>query len=194
MADKIWFVSVNGTQLEGQLSADEVRGVLAGNPGASVMVWKQGLAGWVEARSQPELAGGAPPAIPGAAPAAEPARAAAPAATAGSGMASVAQQAGFLRSLLDVRFESLITPRMISLLYILAMIGVALGLLALIVSSIGAIIAGIRFEQWGMAFMSVIWLLLSPVLAVIYLAMARMFFEVVIVLFKIKDGIERLGS
>jgi hypothetical protein len=193
MADKIWFVSVNGAQLEGQHSADEVRAVIAGNVGASVMVWKQGLAGWVEARSQPELAGGAaPPAIPGTAPAPAPAPAAMPAS--GAGMASVAQHAGFLKSLFDIRFESLITPRMISALYILAMVLVALGTLFMIVSSIGAIVSAVRFSSWGMAIMSFVWLLLSPVLAIVYLAMARMFLEVVIVLFKIKDGIERLGS
>ena len=109
-------------------------------------------------------------------------------------MAAVSQHAGFLKSLFDIRFESLITPRMISVLYVLAMVLIALGTLFLVVSSIGAIVTAVRFSSWGMALMSFVWLLLSPVLAIVYLAFARMFFEIVIVLFKIKDGIEGLRS
>lgn len=206
MSAKIWFVSVNGTQGSDQLTTEEVREVVAANPGAVILVWKEGLAGWVEADSVPELAPApAPKPTPAAekpAPAEEKPKAASAArrAPVSSSAAkapapeALRQPVGFLRALFDVRFESFVTPKMISLLYILAMVGIGLGFLFMVFGAATGIITGVRFSMWGKALLSTIWLLLTPVVAIIYLAMARMLFEVVIVLFKIKDNTARMAG
>ncbi len=98
---------------------------------------------------------------------------------------------GFWRSLFDLRFESLVTPTMVTVLYAVAMIFVVLGFLAMLFSGLTSIVSGIRFGAWGMAALGVVWILLSPILAILYLAMIRLFFEVVVVLFKIHEELKR---
>lgn len=86
---------------------------------------------------------------------------------------------GFFSALMDTRFDSLITPSLIRFVYIIAMILIALGLLA-------AIIAGFA-ESAGTG---IILLILAPLIALFYLIVTRLWLELVIVLFKIRDASE----
>ena len=101
---------------------------------------------------------------------------------------------GFVRSLFDFRFDAFITPRLITTFYVLGMIVVGITFLALLFFGFTSIVSGIKFSRWGMVFMGFLWLVLAPVLSIIYLAFVRMFFELVMVLFKIKDGITTLAE
>ena len=96
--------------------------------------------------------------------------------------------AGFFKALFDIKFDAFVTPKIISLLYIIVMILIGIGFILMLISGFGSIIAGLRFSNWGMTFMGLVWLILSPVLTIVYLAFTRMFFEIVMVLFKIKDN------
>jgi hypothetical protein len=194
MSDKIWFVSVNSAQRDGQYTTAEVASILESNAGASILVWKEGLANWVDARSMPEFQTAAPaapapvaPAPPVAAP-----RTAPHASSARS--RAVMDRAGFIKALLDFRFDSFVTPRMISVLYGVVMALIGLAAVGLIISSLMAIFGAIRFHSFTGVLTGLLMMALAPILAVVYLAMTRMFFEVVIVLFKIKDNTEKIAG
>jgi hypothetical protein len=198
MPETTWFVSVNGAQAEGQRTTAEVRQMLAADRSANVLVWRDGMPSWSDARSLPELAPApAPaPAVPQPTAAATPPAYVSPAPAfpgGGSGI-DLKQQAGFLKALFDFKFEAFVTPKMISALYLLSMILIGLGVLAMILSSGFGIITAFRFGGIGGAIMPFFMLLLSPVFGVLYLAFARMFFEIVIVLFKIKDNTETMAG
>ena len=201
MPETTWFVSVNGAQAEGQRTTEEVRQMLAADRSANVLVWRDGMPSWSDARSLPELAPApaaaasqptAAPAPPPSSPTAAPAAASA-LRSAASGV-DFKQQAGFLKALFDFKFEAFVTPKMISALYVLSMVMIALGVLAMAFGAVAGIIAGIRFSGWGSALVSFLWLLLTPVVGILYLAFSRMFFEIVIVLFKIKDNTETMAG
>lgn len=86
---------------------------------------------------------------------------------------------GFFESLMDTRFDSLITPSLIRLLYVI-------GMVILAIVAIGFIIAGF-VESAGTG---VIALILAPIFALIYLIVLRVYLELVIVAFKIREGID----
>ena len=60
MADDTWYYAQNNQQL-GPVSLEALRGMVAsGQVGAGDLVWTQGMAQWLPARSVPELAGSVP--------------------------------------------------------------------------------------------------------------------------------------
>ena len=188
MAEETWFVAMDGRQLEGARPIDEVRELIKANPGKKLMVWNEKMTGWAEpatlpafrespAAPAPEPAAATPPPRPqpGAA------VAAAVAASAPAARETIQHEARFFRGLLDFKFEELITPKIIRTLYIISTALIALGWLAMVV-------AGSRFGG-GTAIIGVVYLVLSPVIAILELTFMRMFFELVLVMFRIKDGI-----
>jgi hypothetical protein len=189
MTDHIWHVAQDGEQVPGTHTSDDVIAMLGGSPGSSFLVWRQGQEDWVTPTEVPELAerlarpSSGPAPLPGPVPDTD---AAAPGPAAA---ASVAQRMGFVRSLFDLGFENLVTPKMIAVLYVIAMIFVGLGLIAMIVSGFTSLINGVRFGAWGMALFGVVWVVVSPLLALLYLALIRVFFEVVVILFKIREDL-----
>ena len=193
MNEAVWYVAKDGTQLEGAFTSDQVVEMARREPGAAILVWREGMSGWAAPAEAPDLAGRLATAAPPPSPAPE-APGPAPAAPRGGSAADVKQQLGFLRSLFDQRFRSLVTPRLLSVLYAVSMLLVALALIAMAVSGVGTIITGFRFERWGMVLMGLLWIVLSPVLAVLYLALFRMFYEVVMVLFQIRDQVQRIAE
>lgn len=90
---------------------------------------------------------------------------------------------GFFESLMDTRFDHLITPTMIRFLYIVAMILIALGALAVIIAAFAESAGG-----------GVIALILAPIFALIYLIVTRLWLELVIVIFKIRDAAEEVAA
>jgi hypothetical protein len=89
---------------------------------------------------------------------------------------------GFFNALMDTRFNSLITPSLIRVLYIIAII--LIGLLM-----IGMVIAGFA-ESAGSG---IILLILAPILGLLYLIGTRVWLELAIVLFKIRDAAEEVA-
>ncbi len=85
---------------------------------------------------------------------------------------------GFFESLFDTRFDSLITPKLIRLLYVISMVVLAIGVVV-------AIIVGFTDS----AGTGIITLILSPIVALIYLIVIRVYLELVIVVFKIREGV-----
>jgi len=87
------------------------------------------------------------------------------------------QQKGFFASLFDFSFSSMVTTKIIKILYTLAVIGMGL----LTISWIAAAFAA--SETAG-----VIVLVLSPLIFILMVTIARMYLEAVIVLFKIAEN------
>ena len=94
-----------------------------------------------------------------------------------------ARRYGFFESLMDTRFDHLITPTMIRFLYIVAMILIALGALAVIIAGFA--------ESAGAGILA---LILAPIFALIYLIVTRLWLELIIVIFKIRDATEEVAA
>lgn len=91
--------------------------------------------------------------------------------------------AGFFEALMDTRFDNLITPKLIRFLYVVSMIVLVLGTLIVIVSaftnSAGSGIAA---------------LILAPIGALIYLIVVRLWLELIVVTFKIREAAEQVAD
>jgi hypothetical protein len=87
---------------------------------------------------------------------------------------------GFFRSLYDFKFNSLITTKIIKVLYALVTVLYSIGALAFFVILLSkGIIVGI---------------IVIPLLYIIYLAFARVSFEILIVLFRIAEDVRRIAN
>jgi hypothetical protein len=181
MSQDRWFVSQDGVQLEGSYDREHAARLLRERPQSAFLVWKEGMGQWADPRTMPDFGVPAPPApMPSAAPA-PPHRPYAPA-------TRPAEPAGFFKALFDIRFNEFITPSIISLIYVLAMVLIGLGFLFLAWSGLRAIYSGIRYDMGSMAVRGLIYLIVAPVFSLLYLALVRVFLEAVLVLFKIKDN------
>jgi hypothetical protein len=93
-------------------------------------------------------------------------------------------QEGFLKGLFDTRFGTLITPKIIRVLYILTMIVLAL-------VAIGFIIGAFQNSiGWGIATLVVF----APLGFLLYLIVARIWLELVIVAFKINESAQQIST
>ena len=90
---------------------------------------------------------------------------------------------GFFESLMDTRFDSLITPKLIRFLYVVSIVVLAIGIVV-------AIIAGFA-EDVGTG---ILLLLLAPIVALIYLIVIRLYLELIIVAFKIREAAEEIAG
>ena len=195
MADSRWMIMLDGKQMEGDFSAEQARELIGKNAGKPILVWTQGMPQWADPGNIPELKPPSPAAAPRPAPAPS-----APAAPAPQPKPSpkidtekMKEQAGILKGLIDFRFQNFITTRMIPVLYVVAMI--LIGLVALgyfFVVGGGSVISGIRFKSGMLIFTGLAGMILVPIVAVLYLALVRMWFEVVITFFRMKENLEEL--
>jgi uncharacterized protein DUF4282 len=207
MADERWFVAVDGTQLEGTKSTDEVRDLIKASPSKKLVVWNEKMTGWADPATLPEFrAAAAPapapaPATP-AAPAAEPpprprqaasAVASAVAASAPAARATVQHEVKFFRGLLDFGFEEFVTPKIIRTLYIVTLVVIALGFLVMLVGGIGMIVAGARYSGASLV-IGLLYIVLSPLVALLEATFARVFFELVLLFFKMKESLVSLDE
>lgn len=88
---------------------------------------------------------------------------------------------GFFGSLFDLSFKEFVTTRIIKVLFILAIIGSGIGTLVMLIGGIAGGGAG--------AFVVII---LSPILFFLYVVLARIWLEVIIVLFRISENTSKL--
>ena len=89
----------------------------------------------------------------------------------------------FISSLFDFSFTDFITPKIISTLYIIGVIFAIIGSLAFIV---------VGFTQGIGA--GIVALLLSPIYFALMVIFIRVYMEIIIILFKINEGISRLSG
>lgn len=204
MAEEKWVVAVDGNQLEGDYDISQIRQLLSQHAGKQVVVWNESMPSWSDPRSLPQFR---PPAASGAPrPAAGPAPSAAPPAAAGPSLEAqaaaraqamretVQQDAKFFKGLIDPSFDTLITPKIIRTLYMIAMVAVALGAIFFLLSGIKTFFSGIRFGFGGIAITGLVMVVLAPVVGIVYLALMRVSFEIAITLFKIKDYVQQIAE
>ena len=91
---------------------------------------------------------------------------------------------GFLSSLFDVSFSSLITTRVIKVIYILSMILIGLTALVFVAGAFSNSVAAGLFTL----------LILAPLAALLYLIYVRVILEVIICIFRITETNQELVS
>ena len=91
---------------------------------------------------------------------------------------------GFLKGLFDTRFGTLITPKIIRVLYILTMIVLVLVAISFIIGAFNNSVG------WGIAVLVVF----APLGFLLYLIVARIWLELVIVAFKINESAQQISA
>jgi hypothetical protein len=94
------------------------------------------------------------------------------------------QEKGFFGRLFDLSFNEFVTTSIIKVLYILAIIGSAIGALVIL----GGMFASGSFGGILMG------LILAPVIFIVYVIMARVWLEVLIVIFRIAENTAKLAG
>lgn len=86
-------------------------------------------------------------------------------------------RAGFFSSLFDLNFSRVVTTRVVKWLYLIAIVLVVLGLIGYIATAIisGSVVA------------IVIAVIVGPLIALLYIIFARIFFEVLVAIFRILE-------
>ncbi len=108
-----------------------------------------------------------------------------PAPTPGSNL-SAALSKGFLAGLFDFTFETFVALKVIKVLYGLFLLILALGILGFLGAAIVSIFQGQILAGLGM-------LIALPIVALVYLVMGRVYFELIIVMFKIAEDADEIA-
>jgi hypothetical protein len=202
MPEEIYFVAVDGRQLDGEHDMGQVRQFCTQYAGRQIMVWNESLGSWTDPKTLPSFRVAAVPA-PAPAPAPVPAPAPAPApravhpaaasaAAAGAVVGGVmAEDAGALKGLLDFKFETLIAPKLIRVLYVVLVVLCGLGALGGVLAGLMAMVTSIRFGSFFGVVSGVVTMVVGPVVAVFYLALMRVVLEAAHVLFELKAKLEK---
>ncbi len=172
-----WYVAVDGKTLEGTYSTEEVRQLLGEHRGKNVRVWRTGMADWADPSTLPEFHHATP---------APPEAADTPA----------AHKAGFFRSLFDFRFEHMIALRVVPVLYGLIMVVITLIGLGYLAVGMFTAIVGItqgRESALGGMLIALVILIAVPIGWLIYAIFARLWCEILIVIFKIHENLNTIA-
>ena len=205
MPEETYFVAVDGRQLDGEHEMGQVRQICTQYAGRQVMVWNEGLGSWTDPKTLPtfRVAASVPAPAPAPAPTPAPAPVPAPApravhpaaagaAAAGAAAGSVmAEDASALKGLLDFKFETLVAPKLIRVLYVVLVVLCGLGVLGGLYSGLRTVITGIRFDSFGMAVTGFVMMLVTPLIAAFYVALMRVILEGVFVVFQLKEKLEK---
>lgn len=100
----------------------------------------------------------------------------------GSGMPSTDEAKGFVRSLYDFQFDHFITPKVLRVLYAIAVVLLSLGAVIFLIASLAS----------GEPGAIIVALIVIPIAYLIYLALVRMYFELVSALFRIADDLRAI--
>ena len=91
---------------------------------------------------------------------------------------------GFFRSLFDLSFGSLVTPRIIKVIYVITLIGIGLLAILFIISAFGT-----------SSFLGAVTLLiLAPIFSLFYIVYARVFLEFFLAIFRMAETNAELVS
>jgi len=93
------------------------------------------------------------------------------------------QQRGFFGALFDISFSELITTRVIKFLFVLAIIASAIASIVYIGAAFTHSIG-----------VGVLVLIISPLVFIVYVTVARIWLEVLIVIFRISDDVKRMAD
>jgi hypothetical protein len=187
MAEQRWMVTMDGKQLENDMSVQEVKTLINNNPGKQILVWTQGLTQWMDPSTVPEFRKPVPAAKPAVteSPKAEP--------VIKTSSQDLKERAGLLKGLLDFRFEHFITTKIISILYMIVIVLIVLGgLFYFFVGGGMALWTGIQARSFISILIAIGIMILTPIVMVLYLAAIRMWFEVVIIFFRMKEDLTKL--
>lgn len=206
MPPEIFFVAVDGRQLDGEHDMSQVRQLCTQYAGRQVMVWNEALGSWTDPKTLPSfrvasapapapapvpVAAAAPVAAPAPAPRHPAAERPSPAVAAIGGL--VGDDASAFKGLLDFRFETLVAPKLIRILYMVLVVLCGLGALGGILSGLKTVVTGFRFDSFFMIVTGLVMTVLAPLLAVFYLALMRVILEGVKVVFQVKEKLEAKG-
>jgi hypothetical protein len=198
MAESRWFISIDGQQ-EGDFSIEETKAKIQRNPGKRILVWTQGMAQWADPADLPQFK-----AVPVAVPAPAPIPPPGPAPSPGTIMEQpvshtridkdeIKKQAGILKTLLDFRFETFVTSKIIPVIYVILLIVIGLAVVgAILISGFGGLITAIKFESFVMGLTALGTIILAPLVGILYIALVRIWFEVLIIIFRIKEDLTTL--
>ncbi len=208
MPPEIFFVAVDGRQLDGEHDMSQVRQLCTQYAGRQVMVWNEALGSWTDPKTLPSFRVAAAPApapapVAAAAPVAAPAPAPAPVprhpaaerpspAVAAIG-SLVGDDASAFKGLLDFKFETLVAPKLIRILYMVLVVLCGLGVLGGLYTGLNTVITGIRFDSFGMAMTGFVMMLITPLIAAFYVALMRVILEGIKVIFQVKEKLEKNG-
>jgi hypothetical protein len=91
---------------------------------------------------------------------------------------------GFFAALFDMSFSEFITIKLIKVLYMLAIVGAGIGALVIVGGGLATA------EGAG----KLLYLILAPVLFIVYVIGARVWLELIIVIFKIAENTTKLAA
>lgn len=90
---------------------------------------------------------------------------------------------GFIESLFDFSFSNFITTKIVRLLYIV-------GVIVAGIYAIFFIATGFNMGAW----VGIFFLLLSPIIFLVFVALARIYLEVIIVIFRIAEHTKKIAD
>jgi len=93
------------------------------------------------------------------------------------------EEKGFFGALFDFSFSSMITVKIVKLLYVLALVGAGIWTLIFLAAAFA--------DSGGVG---VVVLILSPVIFLIFAILSRVYLEMIIVLFKIADNTSAMAA
>ncbi len=202
MPQETYFVAVDGRQLDGEHEMSQVRQICTQYAGRQVMVWNEGLGSWTDPKTLPTFRVAAAPApapapapvhVPAPAPAPVPRHPAAerpsPAVAAIGNL--VGEDASAFKGLLDFKFETLVAPKLIRILYMVLVVLCGLAALGGMISGLKTVVTGFRFDSFFVIVTGLVMTVLAPLLSVFYLALMRVILEGVKVAFQVKEKLEK---
>ena len=202
MPEETYFVAVDGRQLDGEHEMSQVRQICTQYAGRQVMVWNEGLGSWTDPKTLPTFRVAAAPApapapapvhVPAPAPAPVPRHPAAerpsPAVAAIGNL--VGEDASAFKGLLDFKFETLVAPKLIRILYMVLVVLCGLAALGGMISGLKTVVTGFRFDSFFVIVTGLVMTVLAPLLSVFYLALMRVILEGVKVAFQVKEKLEK---
>ena len=202
MPEETYFVAVDGRQLDGEHEMGQVRQICTQYAGRQVMVWNEGLGSWTDPKTLPTFRVAAAPApapapapvhVPAPAPAPVPRHPAAerpsPAVAAIGNL--VGEDASAFKGLLDFKFETLVAPKLIRILYMVLVVLCGLAALGGMISGLKTVVTGFRFDSFFVIVTGLVMTVLAPLLSVFYLALMRVILEGVKVAFQVKEKLEK---
>jgi len=89
---------------------------------------------------------------------------------------------GFFKTLMDFSFSSLIAPKVVKFIYVIAIIACALSSLSIVITGFTTSVAS-----------GFLLLIFSPVIFVLMVIMARIYLELIIVIFRIAEDIQKIA-
>ncbi len=206
MPEDTWIVVVDGSQLGGEHNAEQVRNIMAKNAGHQLLVWNRTMTTWADPRTlpafqivtvptPPPFASPPPPVFAPAPQYVAPAAGSASQVAVSQARDAFQEDARFFKGLLDFKFEMFITPKIVRVLYIITTVLCALGFIVMVFSGLMQLVAGVRTEyaRGTLIISGLAMLIFAPIVSVLQLTLARIFFEVALVFFQIKDNTHKLA-